>query len=244
MERYRNAKKPRYLLKFKHSYSFYILNLGEIVSLKIEDFYARQSAKTARERIFVWGSYDLIVRYWKYRKKEKITQEKVLAKGFSYVFPPLADYPCEAAEQSKENLICEADYDYRITPVPLFLFPLLSRVKFIPFKVAITVQGKIISIGALKDAAEEKDSSLEKYKISLEDNLENAAEEVIPSKEERPVECSAKKEVTSSQQKDLIAQEKQKVATGIPAPNPQYYRTYRLFYDHFYKNTAGKIESR
>ena len=130
------------LIKFKHKHTFFVINLWKIVSIQIEDFFAGQGDKPSHEQLSIWGSYNLVVKYLKYQKGEVVTSEKILSKGFSRVFTPSPDYFSEEVTKLKRNLTCEAEYNYRTTPVSLFLFPLWSKIKFIPYKVTIIVQGR------------------------------------------------------------------------------------------------------
>lgn len=219
----------QYPIKFKHKHSFFVINLREIISIKMENFHASQGVKTTWDQLFIWGSYNLIVSYLKYRQKEKMIMEKVLTKFFFYIFPFSHDYAAKEAK-SKKNLICEAKYTYMITPVFLFLFPLLRKIKFIPFKVTVLVQGEINAV-FINDAVLE---STEKENLRKGgDPLiggETQADEVLPQKVESPEEIKGEQKG-----REKVAQGKQQHSANVPIPNPQYYKTYRLFYDHFYK---------
>jgi hypothetical protein len=269
MKQYKNERKPQCsLVNFKHKHSFFVINFWEIVSIRIENFHASQGEKPAQLQSFIWGSYNLVISYLKYHKKEKITREKVLPRGFSHVFTPSTDFVCEESGELKRNLICEAEYSYRITPVSFFLFPLLNKIKFVPFKVAITVQGKInaVPLGNVPEKEHEleenntfaENKTKEVFVIKAEETTEreghseavteeaaftkefNRPKETVVAKEETVVE---KKEKAQKKQ-DLIAQEKRKVHTTVSAPNPQYYKTYRLFYEQFYRDQQVKGDAK
>lgn len=253
------------LIKFKHKHTFFVINLWKIVSIQIEDFFAGQGDKPAHEQLSIWGSYNLVVKYLKYQKGEVVTSEKILAKGFSRVFTPSPDYFSEEVAKLKRNLTCEAEYNYRTTPVSLFLFPLWSKIKFIPYKVTIIVQGKINAVpltGFPEKTVKTNADSIPAENISMEVPVTRSVETLekeallkgaaggLASRGEKPVvgdffpserverteeSLGAQKE-QKRRQEDLAAREKQKIATGIPVPNKKYYNTYRLFYDHFYRD--------
>jgi hypothetical protein len=257
MEQYKNEKGLQCsLVSFKSRYGFFVINFLQITSIKMENFHASQGKKTGQEQNFIWGSYDLLIDYVKYHKKEEVPQMKIFSRGFSYIISSSADFGCEDSGEIKRNLICEAEYNYRITPVPFFLFPLLSKIKFIPFKVTVTVQGKINAVSSenvpKKEHELEKNNTCEENKTEevpviiaaetteRESLIEGITEEVPLIKEEHPEETVVVKKEKIQKQKDLIAQEKKKVHTNVPVPNPQYYKTYRLFYEQFYQNQQVK----
>ena len=63
----------------------------------------------------------------------------------------------------------------------------------------------------------------------------------INDKVKKVEETIIKKEEPQKEQKTLTQQEKGQAAgkASPPRPHPQYYKTYRLFYEHFYKNKKG-----
>ncbi len=129
------------LKKFDHRFIFFVSNFYRIVSIKMENFRAGYGKKAGEGDSYIWGSYELSVDYQKYGIKEIKAGKKVFRRGFSYIL-----HDGSMDNNIPDNLICEAGYNHNSAPVSSSLFPLLGRIKYIPFKITITVDGGIAAV--------------------------------------------------------------------------------------------------
>ncbi len=126
------------LYRFNRRFSFLVCNLYGIVSAQVinprVDYY-----QPVDKNGYFWGQYEVQVSYRR-PKDRKGTRQKVFTHGF------LINVPYSLPGNSKKEqrkYICEATCSYQVAPFLLLLFPLLSRIKFVPFKVALDVSGRI-----------------------------------------------------------------------------------------------------
>lgn len=151
------------LKKFEHRFIFFVSNFYRINSIKMEKFHAGYGKKTEEGKSFIWGSYELSVDYQKYGKKELVAGKKVFHRGFSYI---LQD---GSIDNIPGNLICEAGFKYNSTPVSSSLFPFLGRIKYIPFKITVTVDGSIEAVPDRAGSPPGKSITQEKDSKSADD---------------------------------------------------------------------------
>ncbi len=243
-----------HVLKFEHKHSFIVVNLREIVSVKVEDFHADWVKKSSPDKVLIWGRYNLVVQYLKYQKKGESSAEKVLSKVFSHFLPPTAGCAYNKLNNDKRGLISKIENNFSVTPVPLFLFPLLGKIKFTPFKVTVITQGIIkvpLSVSAKKERRQE--------------TMIRPAADLLPQKEAHiketgistahpgniltdfPVKKVVPKKKKQDAKTDPVSQRTKEVSRthGIPIPDAHYYKTYRFFYNHFYGGQgAGKTDKK
>lgn len=151
------------LKKFEHRFIFFVSNFYRIVSIRMENFRAGYGKNAGEGKSYIWGSYELSVDYQKYGIKEIIADKKVFRRGFSYILHDgtMGNIP--------GNLICEAGYNHNSAPVSSSLFPLLGRIKYIPFKITITVDGSIAAVPGRTSFESSKSVTQEKETNSADD---------------------------------------------------------------------------
>ncbi len=127
------------LCRFNRRFSFLVCNLYEIVSAQVinsrVDYY-----QPVDKSGYFWGQYEVQISYRR-PKDRKDTQQKVFTHGF------LINVPYSQpgiSQKGQRKYTCEATCSYQIAPFLLLLFPLLSRIKVVPFKVVLDVTGRII----------------------------------------------------------------------------------------------------
>ncbi|MGI5876294.1 MAG: hypothetical protein ACOX6X_05685, partial [Dethiobacteria bacterium] len=149
-----------------------------------------------------WGEYHISVRYHTYCNNGEILRKRTLYRPFFFIL--------NTSPGNQEHTDVETDYfcettkcNYHVTPIFLSLFPLLSKLKFRPFKVAITVHGKIYSIEPLKTVSLGGETSQEELETEFitKDSLDFDTGNKVPSN------------------------------AGNFLPDAKYYQTYKGYYD-------------
>ena len=123
---------------FHHRYTFYVCNLREIVSAQVVNSRADYYQPMDKNGYF-WGQYEVQVSYRR-SKDRGDTRQKVFTHGFLINDP----YSLPGISQKEQRKYAfEATCSYQVAPFLLMLFPFLSRIHFVPFKVLLDVKGKI-----------------------------------------------------------------------------------------------------
>ena len=138
-------KSKKSLCRFRHRFVFWASNLYDIVSIQVVKFHAGFQQPVETDGYF-WGKYELIISYRQNDSEGEIRQKR-FTRGLFYTVPfYLTGFESKeygVASGYLENCVCEAGFSYQIAPFFLMLFPLLARIKYVPFKAVIYVHGMI-----------------------------------------------------------------------------------------------------
>ena len=126
------------LCRFNHRFVFWVCNLHEIVSVQVInsrlDYY-----QPVDKNGYFWGQYEVHVSY---RRPDDggETRQKKFTHGFIINF----SHSQPGISQEKQwKYACKATCSYQVAPFLPMLFPFLSRINYVPFKVVLDVAGRI-----------------------------------------------------------------------------------------------------
>ena len=199
----------------------------------MKNFRARLGKRSGQGRGFLWGNYELHLLYRRFAKGEEVTEEKVFSRSF-FTFLDTPPFPVEEnMGAEKINFTCDARYNTSIAPLFLTFFPLFGRFGYLLFKVSVKVIGDIFSVPMMEEFLPNK-GFLGEQEVTKEEAPTAFFTVNDLFREQAGFPGIVSKENKDEQDGDLIAREKKKKAKmGEPSPDPRYYKTYRLFYEHF-----------
>jgi hypothetical protein len=240
------------IINFSHNYRFMITNLIKITSIGIENFRASLGRRTGGEQGFVWGRYNLLIKYRVYQGEKEILRSKEYSRGFSFALNDNMLPVEEIEEMSEEKLDCQFSFSHGVRPISFCLLPLLSKINYIPFKIDVTVNGSIVNVPLKTDVEE---ISLLKGALTCEDISNNESmdsEKPLPEtqmekhKEEVSDESfisAVKIEKENNNDTDITSREKKNKA-AVPSLSLQYYKKHQLFYDYFFNHQQPQVKKR
>lgn len=219
MKQSKNKSTNEPIINFTHNYYFIVTNLIKITFIRMENFRANMGRRPGSEHSIVWGRYNLLINYQIYQGKKEMSRSKEFSRGFSFALNDSL-LQVEEIDGMEENLRCEYSFNHGVSPISFGLFPLLSKINYIPFKIDVTVHGSIVNVP---------------LDIDPEMQEERLEEEVFDESFISPGQSM--KEIKN--EPDLISLEEKRRAP-VPFPNPQYYKTHQLYYDYFFHNLSPK----
>jgi hypothetical protein len=223
-----------YLAGFKHKHFLLIPNLSKIISLQMESNPTHFGEKGNRGQSYIWGGYHYCLYYSTLSKKE-ITKEKFISRPFLFNLETIPEILVRNnAANEPENIFCETSHDYCVTPLFLSLFPLLNKLKFVPYKIDITVHGKIYFATTESRVAFQK-GIIEGKELGIQQSFEEKNVEEVTFREGVFEEGRSEIGVVGEEISKLKKKEDQDIKEPKKKegafPDAKYYQTYKFFYD-------------